>query len=109
MGNHVNNTTEDKAFLNDIHNMTDFADFYVNTSTQNEMHNSGLFLTTTAFPSTCTHNKMLSHYNHILIGCFKDIFQHVDTNNLSAVLQALKLLLFKVGLLIMKLLFKVGL
>ena len=33
---------------------------------------------------------MLSHYNHILIGCFKDIFQHVNTNNLSAVLQALK-------------------
>ena len=36
------------------------------------------------------HYEMLSHYNHILIGCFKDIFQSVDTNNLSAVLQALK-------------------
>ena len=31
---------------------------------------------------------MLSHYDHIVIGCFKDIFQTVDTNNLSAVLQA---------------------
>ena len=37
---------------------------------------------------------MLSHYNHIVIGCFKDIFQTVDTNNLSAVLQALKELNF---------------
>ena len=37
---------------------------------------------------------MLSHCNHILIGCFKDIFQTVDTNNLSTVLQALKELNF---------------
>ena len=37
---------------------------------------------------------MLSHYNHILIGCFIDIFQSVDTNNLAAVLQALKELNF---------------
>ena len=90
MGNHVNNTTEDNDFLNDKHNTSDLADFYVNTSTQNEMHNSGLFPTKTAFPSTQTYNEMLSHYNHILKGCFKDIFQHVDTNNLSAVLQAWK-------------------
>ena len=41
-----------------------------------------------------THNEMLSHYNHIVIGCFKDIFQTVDTNNLPAVLQALKELNF---------------
>ena len=33
---------------------------------------------------------MLSHYNRIVIGCFKDIFQSVDTNNLAKVLQALK-------------------
>ena len=38
--------------------------------------------------------KMLSHYNCILIGCFKDIFQFVDTNNIAAVLQALKELTF---------------
>ena len=31
---------------------------------------------------------MLSHYNQIVIGCFKDIFQTEDTNNLSAVLHA---------------------
>ena len=42
----------------------------------------------------CTHNEMLSHYYCILIGCFKDIFQTVDTNNLSAVLQAIKELNF---------------
>ena len=34
------------------------------------------------------------HYNRIVIGCFKDIFQLVDTNNLAMVLQALKELNF---------------
>ena len=37
---------------------------------------------------------MLSCYNHIVVGCFKDIFQTVDTNNLPALLQALKELNF---------------
>ena len=50
--------------------------------------------TETMFPNPHTYNEMLSHYNHILIGCFKDIFQTVDTNNLSAILQALKELNF---------------
>ena len=27
-----------------------------------------------------THNEMLTHYNRVLIGCFKDFFQSVDTN-----------------------------
>ena len=94
MGNHVINTTEDNAFLNGVHNTSDLADFYVNTSTQNDMHNSGSFPTETAFPNSCKCNEMFSHYNHILIGYFKDIFQHVHTNNLSAVLQALKELNF---------------
>ena len=40
------------------------------------------------------HNETLNHYNCILIGCFKDIFQSVDTNNLATVLQALKELNF---------------
>ena len=37
---------------------------------------------------------MLNHYNCIVVGCFKEIFQEVDTNNLSIVLQALKELNF---------------
>ena len=41
-----------------------------------------------------THNEMLNHYNHIVVGCFKEIFQGMDTNNLPAVLQALKELNF---------------
>ena len=41
-----------------------------------------------------THNEMLNHYNQVVIGCFKDIFQSVNTNNLSEVLQALKELSF---------------
>ena len=40
------------------------------------------------------HNEMLSHYNHIVIGCFKDIFQTVGTSNLPSVLQTLKELNF---------------
>ena len=37
---------------------------------------------------------MLTHYNRIVIGCFKDFFQLVDTNNIVEVLQALKELNF---------------
>ena len=40
---------------------------------------------------------MLSHYNRIVIGCFKDIFQLVNMNNLAKVLQALKELNFMLG------------
>ena len=39
-------------------------------------------------------NEMLNHYNRVVIGCFKDIFQSVNTNNLAEVLQALKELNF---------------
>ena len=41
---------------------------------------------------TC--NEMLSHYNGVVIGCFQDIFQSVNMNNLAEVLQALKELNF---------------
>ena len=53
------------------------------------MHDPGLCPTKNIFPN-CASNEMLSHYNQILIDCFKDIFPSVDTNNLAAVLQALK-------------------
>ena len=39
-------------------------------------------------------NEMLTHYNRIVIGSFKEFFQHVNTNNLAEVLQALKELNF---------------
>ena len=39
-------------------------------------------------------NEMLTHYNRIVIGCFKDFFQSINTNNLAEVLQALKELNF---------------
>ena len=73
MGNHIDKATEDNAFLNNEHKSSDLADFYANTSAQHDMHNPGLFPTKTVFLN-CTCNEMLSHYNHILIGCFKDIF-----------------------------------
>ena len=37
---------------------------------------------------------MLTHYNRVVIGCFKDFFRSVDMNNLTEVLQALKELNF---------------
>ena len=39
-------------------------------------------------------NTMLTQYNRIVIGSFKEFFQSVDMNNLSEVLQALKELNF---------------
>ena len=39
-------------------------------------------------------NKMLTHYNRIAIGSFKEFFQSINTNNLAEVLQALKELNF---------------
>ena len=96
MGNNVDNSAESNAFLSNIHNTSDIVDLCANTSAQNDIHNSGLFPmhTETMFPNPHTCNKILSHYNCILIGCFKDTFQTLDTNNLYAVLQALKELSF---------------
>ena len=95
-GNDIDNVTENNAFLGNVHNTSDIVSFCTNVSAQNDTHISDLFPihTETMFPNPCTHNEMLSHYNYILIGCFKDIFQTVDTNNLSAVLQAHKELNF---------------
>ena len=39
-------------------------------------------------------NEMLTHYNRIVIGSFKEFFQSINTNNLAEVLQALKELNF---------------
>ena len=85
ISNHVNTTSEDNAL--------DLANFFKNESIHHDMHDARFLPTENIFPNrTC--NKMLCHYNHILIGCFKDIFQSVDTNNLATVLQALKELNF---------------
>ena len=35
-------------------------------------------------------NEMLTHYNRVVIDCFKDFFQSVNMNNLAEILQALK-------------------
>ena len=76
MGNNVDNVTENNAFLRNVHNMSDIADFYyANTSAQNDIHNSGVIPTEIMFPNYCAHNEMLSHYNCILIGCFKIFFR----------------------------------
>ena len=73
-------------------NNSDIVDFHTNLSMQNETHNSELLpiYSETMLQMHCTHNEMLNHYNHIVVGCFKKKFQGVDTDNLPAVLQALK-------------------
>ena len=95
-GNNIDSATENNAFLGNVHNTSDTVDFCTNVTAQNDTHSSDLFPihTETMFPNPHAHNEMLSHYNCILIGCFKEIFQTVDTNNLSTVLQALKELNF---------------
>ena len=71
-------------------------DFHTNVSAQTDTHSSNLspIRAKTMLQTHCAHNNMLSLYNHIVVGCFKDIFQTVDTNSLPAVLQALKELNF---------------
>ena len=76
--NHVDTASEDNA--------SDLADFYANENIHHDMHDPGFFPTKNIFPNHAL-DKMLSHYNHILIGCFKDIFHSVDTNNLATVLR----------------------
>ena len=95
-GYDIDNVTENNAFLGNVHNTSDIVHFCTSISAQNDTHSSDVFPihTETMFPNPHAHNEMLSHYNNISIGCFKDIFQTVDTNNLSAVLQALKELTF---------------
>ena len=81
ISNNVDATSED--------NFSDLGNFCTNESVHHDMHDTAFFSTKNTFPKH-THNEMLSHYNCILIGGFKDIFQSVDTNNLAAVFQALK-------------------
>ena len=45
------------------------------------------------FPDSVIY-EMLTHYNHIIIGSFKEFFQHVDMNNLAEVLKVLRELNF---------------
>ena len=67
-------------------------DFHTCLSPQNETNNSELspIHTETMLRMHPAHNEMLNNYNHIVVGCFTEIFQTVDTNNLLAVLQAFK-------------------
>ena len=94
--NNIETIAENNTSLgNIIHskdNTSDIVDFHANGNSQNDTHSSDLLPihTKTMLQMHCMHNKMLNHYNHIVVGGFKEIFQTVDTNDLSAVLQALK-------------------
>ena len=98
--NTIDTIAENEVFLSNMmhqqDNNSDIIDSHTNLSTQNETHNSELspIYSETMLQMHHTHNEMLNHYNHIVVGCFKEIFQGVDTDNLPAVLQALRELNF---------------
>ena len=102
-GNGIETVAKSNAFLSKVLNSKDntsaIVDCHANASAQNDTHSSDLFPihTETMLQTHHVHNEMLSHYNHIVVGCFKDIFQTVDTNNLPAVVQGLKELHFTVS------------
>ena len=106
-GNTIHNNTNETSTENEVFLYTrniadqrddnpDTADFHVNQGEQGNAQNSKLLPihTETMLRTHCTHNEILNHYNCIVVGSFKDIFQGVDTNNLQAVLQALQELNF---------------
>ena len=70
------NVAENNAFLGNVHNTSDIVDFHTNESAQNDTHSSDLspIHTKIMLQTHHAHNEMLSHYNCIVIGCFKDIF-----------------------------------
>ena len=71
--------------------ISDFMDM-IQDVVHHEMHNN-LSLHEYLFQDSIR-NKMLTHYNRIVICSFKEFFQSVNTNNLAAVPQALKELNF---------------
>ena len=84
LSNNANTIPEDD--VSDLANLS--TDISIHHDAQDAAsHQGNLF-------QNCTCNEMLSHYNRVIIGCFKDIFQSVNTNNLAEVLQALKELNF---------------
>ena len=68
-------------------NVSDFADTSPDVVHHKIHHN--LSLHENLFEDSIR-NEMLTHYNRIVIGSFKEFFQSINTNNLTEVLQALK-------------------
>ena len=73
-------------------NASDLANFCTDESAHDIMHDAVSYQEN-IFPDHAR-NKVLGHYNRIVRGCFKEIFQLVNTNNLAVVLQAIKELNF---------------
>ena len=73
-------------------NVSDLTNLSADVSIHHDAQDTASHQTNLFQNHTC--NEMLSHYKRIVIGCFKDIFQSVNMNNLTEVLQALKELNF---------------
>ena len=71
-GNDIDNVTENNAFLGNVHYTSDIVDFHTNVSEQSDTYHSDLspIHNKSMLQTHHVHNKMLSHYNHIVIGCF---------------------------------------
>ena len=84
LGNNVDTISEG--------NVSDLTNFCTHKSAHHNMQDAAPYQEN-LFPNHAQ-NEMLSPYNRIGIGCFKDIFQSVNMNNLAKILQALKELNF---------------
>ena len=71
--------------------VSDLVDLSSNTAHQDACDNPSLHKN---LLQDSVRNEMLTHYNRIIIGCFKEFFQSINTNNLADILQALKELNF---------------
>ena len=83
----LNNSTDTIADV-DMSDFTDISPCAVhNECHDNTSQHKNLF-------QDSVRNEMLTHYNRIVMGSFKEFFQCINTNNLAEVLQALKELNF---------------
>ena len=86
-GMNISTDTIQEVDVSDLANLSADIGIHHNACDTPSLHGDYLF-------QDSTQNEMLTHYNRIVIGCFKDFFQSVNTNNLAEVLQALKELNF---------------
>ena len=73
--------------------ISDFVDMIICPDAVHHKNCNNLSLDENLFQDS-VRNEMLTHYNRIVIGSFKEFFQSVNMNNLAEVLQALKELNF---------------
>ena len=87
-GNKGLNVSTDTIANVDVSDLVDMS----SNAVHHETHNN-LSIPENLFQDS-VRNEMLTHYNRVVIGSFKEFFQSINMNNLAEVLQALKELNF---------------